>query len=231
MKRAARGPSVAGPAPRFEVRPSHTADIILPPPRPGRCFRTTERVVVIGASTGGTEAIRAVLLGLRRDCPGVVITQHIPPIFSRAFAERLDHECAMTVREACHDEPVLPGHVYVAPGDRHLLLRRDGAAYRLALDDGPPVNRHRPSVDVLFRSAAEAAGPNAVGLVLTGMGADGAEGLAEMRAAGARTIAQDEASSVVWGMPKAAVSRGAVQDVLPLARIAAALNERLGVKA
>ncbi len=188
-------------------------------------LRTSERIVAIGASTGGTEAIKQVLMGLPPDAPGVVIAQHIPKAFSTSFARRMDDCCRMTVYEAEDGQQVLPGHVYIAPGDRHLRIERDGARYVCKLDDGEPVNRHKPSVDVLFRSVARNAGRNAVGLLLTGMGKDGARGLLEMREAGSRTVAQDEATSVVWGMPGEAVSLGAVQHVIALQQIAAAVCE------
>jgi two-component system chemotaxis response regulator CheB len=182
-------------------------------------------VIGIGASTGGTEAIKDVLRELPPDMPGIVVTQHIPEAFSAPFARRLDAASALTVIEARDGQPVLPGHAYVAPGNRHLLIVRDGARFVCRLNDGPAVNRHKPSVDVMFRSLAQNAGPNAVAVMLTGMGADGAEGAGEMRAAGAPVVAQDERSSVVWGMPGEVVKRGYADDVLPLPRIAARLVE------
>ncbi len=181
---------------------------------------STEKIVAIGASTGGTEALREVLTGLPADCPAVLVTQHMPPGFTRSFAERLNALCRMHVKEAEHGERVLPGHAYVAPGGRHLVLARSGANYVVELDDGPPVNRHRPSVEVLFRSVARHAGRNAIGVMLTGMGRDGADAMRAMRDAGAHNIAQDEASCVVYGMPREAVAAGAVHEVLPLQRIA-----------
>jgi two-component system chemotaxis response regulator CheB len=189
-----------------------------------RQFRTTDSIIAIGASTGGTEAIREVLAQLPADTPGTVITQHIPKAFSTAFARRMDACCQMTVCEAEDGQAILPGHVYIAPGDRHLRVVRDGARYCCKLDDGPPVNRHKPSVDVLFRSVAQQAGRDAVGVILTGMGKDGAIGLREMREAGSPTIAQDEASSVVWGMPGEAVALGAAAEILPLGRVAGRLS-------
>jgi len=186
---------------------------------PLRQMRTTERVIAIGASTGGTEAIKEVLVALPPDTPGIVITQHIPKLFSGAFARRLNAGCQLSVCEAEDGQQVLRGHAYVAPGDMHLLLVRDGARYVCRLDAGPPVNRHKPSVDVLFRSVAEQAGRNAIGVILTGMGKDGALGLKAMRDAGSRTIAQDEATSIVWGMPGEAVAVGGAADVLPLGDI------------
>jgi two-component system, chemotaxis family, protein-glutamate methylesterase/glutaminase len=184
-------------------------------------LRTTERIIAIGASTGGTEAIREVLAGLPPDAPAVVISQHIPAAFSKPFAERMNRCSAMAVCQAQDAQYILPGHVYIAPGDQHLLVERDGARYRCRLSSGPPVNRHRPSVDVMFRSVAQNVGPNAIGVLLTGMGDDGAKGLKEMLEAGAPTIAQDEASSVVWGMPGSAVKIGAADQVLSLQDIAA----------
>src|SRR5271165_5092404 len=186
---------------------------------PPRQLRTTERIVAIGASTGGTEAIKDVLVKLPHDFPGIVITQHIPKLFSGAFARRMDNLCQMTVSEAEDGQQILRGHAYVAPGDKHLLVVRDGARYMCRLDDGDPVNRHKPSVDVLFRSVAREVGRNSIGVILTGMGKDGALGLKEMREAGGPTIAQDEATSMVWGMPGEAVAVGAAQDVLPLGEI------------
>ncbi len=168
-------------------------------------FRTTDRLIAIGASTGGTEAIKDVLMGMPPDAPGIVIAQHIPKAFSTPFAERMNRCCQMTVYEAQDGQQIRPGHVYIAPGDRHLVVVRSGARWVCKLDDGSPVNRHKPSVDVLFRSVAQQAGHNAIGVLLTGMGRDGAQGLKEMREVGSPTIAQDEATSVVWGMPGAAV--------------------------
>jgi two-component system chemotaxis response regulator CheB len=182
-------------------------------------LRTTERIIAIGASTGGTEAIREVLAELPADAPAVVISQHIPAAFSKPFADRMNRSSAMAVCEAQDGQYILPGHVYIAPGDRHLVVERDGARYRCMLSDGPHVNRHRPSVDVMFRSMAQNVGPNAIGVILTGMGDDGARGMKEMLEAGASTVAQDEASSVVWGMPGMAVKLGGAQHVMPLHRI------------
>jgi two-component system chemotaxis response regulator CheB len=200
------------------VTPSLSTDAVLAPGVATR-LRTTDRIIAIGASTGGTEAIKDVLLDLPADTPGVVITQHIHKAFSAAFARRMNSVCQMTVCEAEDGQQVLPGHVYIAPGDQHLLIVRSGARYICRLDAGPPVNRHKPSVDVLFRSVAQQAGRNAIGAILTGMGKDGAVGLKEMRDAGCPTIAQDEASSVVWGMPGAAVDVGAAAEVLPLGQV------------
>lgn len=200
--------------------PRVTIDEVLAPVASRRNFRTTDRLVAIGASTGGTEAIRELLEVLPVDTPGIVIAQHIPASFSRPFAERMNRCSALEVNEARDGEQILAGHVYIAPGDRHLMVVRDGARYRCKLSDDAPVNRHKPSVDVLFRSVAQSAGANAVGVILTGMGRDGAQGLLDMRTSGAYTIAQDEASSVVWGMPRAACECGAAVEVLPLTGIA-----------
>jgi two-component system chemotaxis response regulator CheB len=206
------------------VVPKHSADAIIPSGQPPRkVLRTTERIVAVGASTGGTEAIREFLVGLPADSPAVVIAQHIPAAFSAPFTRRMDALCQLSVCEPQDGQYIMPGHVYIAPGGQHLLVERDGTRYRCRLNQGPPVNRHCPSVDVLFRSVAQMVGPNAVGVLLTGMGDDGARGLKEMRDAGAITIAQDEATSVVWGMPGAAVRLGAVGEVLPLNKVAAAV--------
>jgi two-component system chemotaxis response regulator CheB len=196
-----------------------SADVVLAKRAPQRQLRTTERIIAIGASTGGTEAIKDVLIHMPPDTPGIVITQHIPKLFSGAFARRMDAVCQLSVCEAEDGQQVLRGHAYIAPGDKHLLLVRDGARYVCRLDEGPPVNRHKPSVDVLFRSVAQCAGRNAIGVILTGMGKDGALGLKEMRDAGSRTIAQDEATSIVWGMPGEAVAVGGAAEVLPLGSI------------
>ncbi len=203
------------------VAPSYSADAILhQKPQTKGHVKTTERLIAIGASTGGTEAIKDVLRRLPAATPGVVITQHIPEAFSGPFARRMDSVSAMTVCEAQDGQHIVPGHVYIAPGNRHLLVTRDGARYVCRLHDGPPVNRHRPSVDVMFRSVAQNVGPNALGVILTGMGDDGACGMQEMHQAGAYTLAQDEKTSVVWGMPGQAVQVGGVDEVLPLGDIA-----------
>lgn len=185
----------------------------------------TDKIVVIGASTGGVEALKVVLMDLPAECPPVLITQHMPPRFTNAFAERLNRECPMKVSEAKHNDAVEPNHVYIAPGSHHLELTRVGAGFRCTLNDGPPVSGHRPSVDVLFRSAARAAPTRVVAVILTGMGKDGAEGMLELRKAGAFTIGQDEASSLVYGMPRAAHERGAVMRQVPLTRVADAIME------
>jgi two-component system chemotaxis response regulator CheB len=192
-----------------------------------RNFKTTDAILAIGGSTGGTEAIREVVSALPPDTPGVVIAQHIPRSFSGPFANRLDEHSAIKIKEATDGEQVLPGHGYVAPGDDHLRVVRDGARYVCRVRKTEPVNRHRPSVDVLFDSVAEHVGQNAVGVLLTGMGADGAEGLLRLLDAGAATIAQDEATSVVWGMPGSAVKLGAAEHVLPLGRVAGKVLEIL----
>ena len=197
-----------------------TADAVLPPPTGAAMARTTEMVVCLGASTGGTEALREVLQALPANSPGVVVVQHMPAGFTAAFAKRLNSLCEVEVKEAQDGDPVLRGHVLIAPGDKHMLLERRGARYQVAIKDGPPVSRHRPSVDVLFRSAARASGRNALGVIMTGMGDDGARGLLEMKEAGAFTIAQDEATSVVFGMPKEAIALGAAQKIAPLDLIA-----------
>lgn len=181
--------------------------------------QTTEKIVAIGTSTGGTQALEAVLVALPRVCPGIVIVQHMPEKFTASFAERLDKLAQIQVREARHNDRVIPGLALIAPGGKHMQLKRNGAYYHVEVLDGPLVNRHRPSVDVLFRSVARFAGKNATGIIMTGMGDDGARGLLEMRNAGARTIAQDEATSVVFGMPKEAINRGAAQEILPLGKI------------
>jgi two-component system chemotaxis response regulator CheB len=205
-------------------QPKLSADAMLPrPPGHSAMARTTETVVCIGASTGGTEAIRVLLEALPPASPGIVIVQHMPEKFTAAFAQRLNGLCALEVKEAEDGDPVLRGHALIAPGNRHTLLQRSGARYFVAVKDGPLVSRHRPSVDVLFRSAANSAGANAIGIIMTGMGDDGARGLAEMKAAGAATIAQDEATSVVFGMPKEAIALGAVDRILPLDRLSGAI--------
>ncbi|MEN3293489.1 MAG: two-component system, chemotaxis family, protein-glutamate methylesterase/glutaminase [Burkholderiales bacterium] len=177
---------------------------------------SSEKLIIIGASTGGTEAIKEFLIQMPSDCPGILITQHMPEGFTTSFARRLDSLCRISVKEAAGGERVLPGHAFIAPGHSHLTLARSGANYVTQLDQGPPVNRHRPSVDVLFRSAAQFAGKNAVGVILTGMGKDGAAGMLEMRNAGAWNVAQDEASCVVFGMPREAIAVGATDEVGPL---------------
>jgi two-component system chemotaxis response regulator CheB len=211
--------------PSRAIEPKLTADAILSRAT-GAMLETTEKVVVIGASTGGTEALRALLEVLPPDAPGIVIVQHMPEAFTRAFANRLDGLCRITVKEAESNDTVLRGRALIAPGNHHALLKRSGARYFVEIKDGPLVSRHRPSVDVLFRSAARYAGANAVGVIMTGMGDDGARGMLEMKEAGAATIAQDEATSVVFGMPNEAIKRGAVDTVLPLPAIAGTILAR-----
>jgi two-component system chemotaxis response regulator CheB len=208
---------------RMPVRSAGSETVSARPPTPLSGYTSTEKLILIGASTGGTEAIREVLTAMPADCPGILITQHMPAGFTRSFAERLDRLCKIRVKEAEHGERVLPGHAYIAPGNRHLLLEKSGANYMTALSDEPAVNRHRPSVEVLFRSGARHAGKSVVGAMLTGMGKDGAQAMLEMREAGAYNIAQNEATCVVFGMPREAILAGAVHEVLPLAAIAAGL--------
>lgn len=196
------------------INPKNSADVVLPAEH--RSFATTEKIIVVGASTGGTEALKALLIDLPADSPAILITQHMPEAFTKTFAKRLDGLCKIAVKEAEHGERILPGHGYLAPGNRHLLLKRSGANYITELSDGPPVNRHRPSVDVLFRSTANCAGKNSIGIIMTGMGDDGAAGMLEMHQAGACTLAQDEHSCVVFGMPKEAIALGGVDEVVPL---------------
>ncbi|CCD85471.1 Chemotaxis Response Regulator protein CheB-glutamate methylesterase [Bradyrhizobium sp. ORS 285] len=200
------------------IRP-RSGEQVRPVQRPGVTYNSSEKIIAIGASTGGVEALQELLTALPSDVPAVVVTQHMPAMFTASFASRLNQLCAVTVKQAENGERVLPGHVYIAPGGFHLELARNGANYVCRVHDEPAVSGHRPSVDVLFRSVAHAAGPNAIGIILTGMGRDGAMGLLEMRSAGAPTIGQDEASCVVYGMPKAARDNGAVEIELPLGKI------------
>jgi two-component system chemotaxis response regulator CheB len=202
-----------------------SADAVLAPAVHGTLTVTTERVVALGTSTGGTQALEVVLAALPRNAPGIVVVQHMPEKFTAAFAARLDSVCRISVKEASNNERVLPGHALIAPGGKHMLLKRSGARYFVEIVDGPLVNRHRPSVDVLFRSVAKSAGANALGIIMTGMGDDGAAGLLEMRNAGARTLAQDEASCVVYGMPKEALKRGGVERSVPLDAIAKEIGQ------
>ncbi len=211
----AAGPASGGPASPRTAAPSPIGRL------------STEKLIFIGASTGGTEATRELLMALPADAPAVLITQHMPPGFTRSYAARLDGLCRLRVKEASDGERVLPGHAYIAPGGLHLSVDRSGANYVARVRDGEPVNRHKPSVEVLFRSAAQVVGPNALGVMLTGMGADGAQAMREMRDAGAWNVCQDEASCVVFGMPREAIARGAAHEVLPLGRIAPALVDRL----
>ena len=210
---------LAGRAAPLQPVAKLTADAILPSADGRAMTQTTERVVAIGTSTGGTQALEVVLTSLPRVSPGIVIVQHMPEKFTAAFAERLNSVCEITVKEAQTGDRVTPGRALIAPGGKHMLLRRNGAQYFVEVMDGPLVNRHRPSVDVLFRSVAKCAGSNALGVIMTGMGDDGAAGLLEMRNAGAYTVAQDEASCVVYGMPKEAVKRGGVERTVTLEQI------------
>jgi two-component system chemotaxis response regulator CheB len=193
---------------------------MLPPPQKTRALtRTTDQVVCIGASTGGTESLREVLTALPPDSPGIVVVQHMPEHFTAAFARRLDGLCRIDVKEAEDGDPVIAGRALIAPGNRHMILQRNGARYHVAVKEGPLVSRHRPSVDVLFRSAAQYAGANALGIIMTGMGDDGAKGLLEMKKAGACTVAQNEETCVVFGMPKEAIALGAADRIVPLGAI------------
>ena len=225
--KAAAGARVRGPRERLAARPATlrepekklTADAMLAAPSGRAMARTTETIICIGASTGGTESLREVLEALPANSPGIVIVQHMPEKFTASFAARLNTLCEVDVKEAQDGDAVLRGRVLIAPGNLHTMIERSGANYRVSVKPGPLVSRHRPSVDVLFRSAAIWAGSNAVGVIMTGMGDDGARGMAEMKEAGARTIAQDEATSVVFGMPKEAIARGCVDRIVPLQAI------------
>lgn len=210
---------LAAHANALPVQAKLSADAILPAAHHAMA-ETTERVIVIGTSTGGTQALETVLTALPRACPGILIVQHMPEKFTGAFAERLNGLCQIEVREAQHGDRVTPGRALIAPGGRHMLLRRSGAQYYVDIVDGPPVSRHKPSVDVLFRSAAKCAGKNALGIIMTGMGDDGAKGLKEMHDMQAKTLGQDEESCVVYGMPKEAAKLGGVDREVPLERIA-----------
>ena len=215
IKRAAAAPAPGAP--------------VAPPPAPvvniGRL--STEKIIFIGASTGGTEATKDVLVNLPADCPAVCITQHMPPGFTASYAQRLDGLCKIRVSEARDGERILPGHCYIAPGGKHFSVERSGANYIARVQDGEPVNRHKPSVEVLFNSAARVVGQNALGIMLTGMGADGAKAMRTMKDAGAYNLVQDEATCVVFGMPREAIAAGAADEVLPLGQIAPRLIERL----
>ncbi|OIN92347.1 MAG: chemotaxis response regulator protein-glutamate methylesterase [Comamonadaceae bacterium CG1_02_60_18] len=212
----------------MRVHAKNTADVIMPAAdKHGAMIQTTDRVVAIGTSTGGTQALEVVLTMLPRVTPGMVIVQHMPEKFTAAFAERLNGLCQIEVKEAQNNDRVINSRALIAPGGKHMLLRRTGAQYYVEVMDGPLVNRHRPSVDVLFRSVAKCAGANALGVIMTGMGDDGAAGLAEMRNAGARTVGQDEATCVVYGMPKEAVKRGGVEKTVPLGAIAREIMQQM----
>lgn len=208
-----------------KTSPKLTADAVLPAKRSKAMLQTTEKVVVVGASTGGTEALRVFLEAMPLDIPGIVIVQHMPENFTAAFAKRLNGTCRITVKEATDNDSVLRGHALIAPGNHHVLLNRSGARYYVNVKGGPLVSRHRPSVDVLFRSAAQYAGRNSIGIIMTGMGDDGARGLLEMKEAGASTVAQDEETSVVFGMPLKAIEIGAVDKVAPLEKLAFAVHQ------
>ncbi len=200
--------------------PKYSADAILRKPSSGLKFKATDKIIAIGASTGGTEAIKEVLVNMPPDSPAIVITQHIPEAFSTPFTSRMNKMSPMIVNEATDGQQIVPGNVYIAPGNRHLIVERSGARYICRLNDGPPVNRHKPAVDVMFRSIAQNVGKNCIGILLTGMGDDGANGMKEMHDNGAETIVQDEKTSVVWGMPGEAVKLGCVDNVYPLNKIA-----------
>lgn len=208
---------------KMTVAPKLTADAVIPESASKAMIQTTEKVVAVGASTGGTEALKLFLESLPMDAPGIVIVQHMPENFTKSFAERLDSLCSITVKEAENNDTVIRGRALIAPGNKHMLLKRSGARYYVEIKDGPYVCRHRPSVDVLFRSVARYAGKNAVGVIMTGMGDDGARGMLEMKEAGAYNIAQDEKSCVVFGMPNEAIKRNAVDKVLPLNSISSAV--------
>ncbi len=216
VKAAARARTKKTVAKPIHVEPKLTADAVIAKQANKSMIQTTEKVVVIGASTGGTEALRVFLEALPEDAAGMVIVQHMPENFTRAFANRLNTLCRVSVKEAENDDTVIRGRALIAPGNKHTLLKRSGARYYVEVKDGPLVCRHRPSVDVLFRSASRYAGKNAVGVIMTGMGDDGANGMREMKEAGSFNIAQDEASCVVFGMPKEAIKLGAVDKIVPL---------------
>ncbi|MDY0385161.1 chemotaxis response regulator protein-glutamate methylesterase [Trichlorobacter sp.] len=218
--KAAASARVEQHRPQRDVAPKYSADVMIEKPTSRAMVQTTEKVVVVGASTGGTEALKVFLESLPEDTPGIVIVQHMPENFTAAFAKRLDSTCKVTVKEAADNDTVVRGRALIAPGNKHTLLKRSGARYYVEVKDGPLVSRHRPSVDVLFRSAARYGGKNIVGVIMTGMGDDGAKGMKEMHDAGAVTIAQDEASCVVFGMPHEAIKQGGVDKILPLERIA-----------
>ncbi|MBF0528895.1 MAG: chemotaxis response regulator protein-glutamate methylesterase [Deltaproteobacteria bacterium] len=221
--KAAAVAKVKSLVPLKKIEPKLTADAILSKPSASAMIQTTEKVVVVGASTGGTEALRDFLVAFPQDAPGIAIVQHMPENFTAAFARRLDGICRISVKEAANNDTVIRGRALIAPGNKHMLLKRSGARYYVEIKDGPLVSRHRPSVDVLFRSTARYAGKNAVGVIMTGMGDDGARGMQEMKEAGARNLAQDEATSVVFSMPQQAIKRGVVDLVLPLEAIAGAV--------
>lgn len=224
VKAAAQSKVVSIPV-KNRIKPSEklTADAIMPRPAGNAMLRTTEKIVAVGASTGGTEALRMFLEAIPQDCPGIVIVQHMPENFTKAFATRLNGLCDIEVKEAENNDSIIRGRALIAPGNKHLLIKRSGARYYVEVKEGPLVSRHRPSVDVLFRSAAQYSGANTVGVIMTGMGDDGARGMLEMKEAGAYNIAQDEKSCVVFGMPNEAIKLGAVDKILPLDAIAGAV--------
>jgi len=209
---------------KFRIKTSGVRESL---PALGTRIGSTEKIIAVGASTGGTEAIKEFLIRLPADAPGIVIAQHMPEAFTKSFAMRLDSLCKVTVKEAAGNERILPGHVYIAPGHSHLLLKRSGANYMTELSQAPPVNHHRPSVEVLFRSVAQNAGKNVIGVMLTGMGKDGAVGMLEMRQAGSYNFAQDEATCVVYGMPREAVAVGAVDEIVPIQEMAQKVLHKL----
>ncbi|MCQ2249983.1 MAG: chemotaxis response regulator protein-glutamate methylesterase [Bacteroidales bacterium] len=220
VKAAAHAKVVSRTPQMMRVEPKLSADAVIAKSSVSGGAPATEVVVAVGASTGGTEALRVFLEAMPTDCPGIVIVQHMPENFTKSFADRLNDICRISVKEAENGDQVRPGHALIAPGNKHTLLKRNGVNYYVEVKDGPLVNRHRPSVDVLFRSTARYAGSNAIGIIMTGMGDDGAKGLLEMKEAGAKTAAQDEATCVVYGMPKEAVKLGAADKILPLEKLA-----------
>jgi two-component system chemotaxis response regulator CheB len=228
LKRIKNNPALIDGRVRPTMSPACQATEVLRKPILTGASQIDQEIIAIGASTGGTEAIRDVILGMPEDCPAILVTQHIPAIFSASFAARLNSLSALTITEAQAGQTIEPGHVYIAPGGKHLLLEGDARRLYCKLDDGQRVNRHKPSVDVLFRSVATVAGKRAIGVILTGMGADGARGMEEMLQSGAHTIAQDENTSVVWGMPGEAVKRGAAEYILPLGKISNQITKLLG---
>lgn len=226
--RAARSARLRTPRRSLDLgAPAPAAPAVQKRPVP-RGIKTSERLIAVGASTGGTEAIREFLTGMPPDCPGIAVVQHMPENFTRMFAERLNGLCQIVVKEAEHNDPILPGHAYIAPGGKHLWVKRDEGQLIAKLSTEPPMNLHRPSVDFLFLSAAKNVGADAIGVIMTGMGRDGAQGMLRMREAGAWNIAQDEATSVIFGMPKEAADIGAVHEVAPLGRLRERVLARLG---
>jgi len=211
-------PTIKKPSSSASIK--HTADVILQANPAKKHFKTTDKIIALGSSTGGTEALKEVVTGLPNNAPAIVVSQHLPAAFSESFAKHVNEASDMTACLAKHGQQILAGNIYIAPGDKHLLIIRDGARYVCQLNDGPPVNRHKPSVEVMFRSVAQNVGSNAIGVMLTGMGADGAVAMKEMKDAGSVNVVQDEATSVVWGMPGEAFKQGAADHVVPLDKIA-----------